>query len=510
MNQTVVTSTTPRLPLSALRESTTNPRTVFNGIEELASTIRTSGVVQALIVRPLAKPEKAITHEIVAGARRFRASKLAGIADVPVDIRTLTDAEADDIQQIENLQREDLGPLEEANGFARMIAKPDQSIKSIATRLGKKPEYIAGRLSLLKLTKEPAAALGEERIGVAHALKIASLPEALQKEALGACFSQPWNHTGLLPVGQLEKWIERNVLLTLKTAPFDTSSVGLVSAAGSCENCAKRTGANKLLFAAVADDSCMDRKCMEAKIAAHIAALKEQRPELVRISTHSYAKSKDGTLGTDNFVIVQPKKGSKKPENQKCDHMRDALVVQGHDAGVQTTVCADPSCKIHHAKPASTHRQQEQNYREQQRAEEREKKVKMATRRAIGDAVLAKFRTPTVDDWRLMTSSAVRHVPHEYRIDLAKRYGCYPKTKQPGGSEMQNALEKHIEGLDGTACHRLLFDIAILPLIRSQYRDTADAELRVLARRFRLDAAAIGKDVRAKAKQPVKTKKGAA
>jgi ParB family transcriptional regulator, chromosome partitioning protein len=89
----------------------------------MAATIRTTGVVQALIVRPLAEPEKKVTHEIVAGARRFRASQLAGIADVPVDIRTLTDDQAIDIQQIENLQREDLTPLEEAQAYLAMLSQ---------------------------------------------------------------------------------------------------------------------------------------------------------------------------------------------------------------------------------------------------------------------------------------------------------------------------------------------------------------------------------------------------
>lgn len=503
MNQTPATQTPRRLPLTVLRESPTNPRTVFKGIEELADTIRSKGVFQALIVRPLPKPEKGITHEIVAGARRFRASKLAGTSDIPVDIRTLTDDEVDDIQQIENLQREDLGPLEEAQGFARMIAKPGQSVQTLATRLGKKPEYIAGRLSLLKLSKEPREALTDNRIGLPHALKIAALAEPLQKEALAACFAQSWNQTGLLPVAQLEKWIERNVLLSLKTVPFDIGSSALLSNAGSCEDCYKRTGANTLLFPGVAEDSCMDRKCLQAKIQAHVQALQEQRPELVRISTQSFPNGKDGTLGMDSFVIVQPKKNGKKPENQKCDHMRDALVVNGHDAGAQHIVCANPNCKVHRAHSAGPSKA-EADHRAKMRAEEREKKLKTATRRAIADAILLKFKVPTLADWRAIVASAVRHVPHEYRIDLAKRYGCYPKTKQPGSLEMQHALEKHVESLDAPNCYRLLFDMAILPLVRSQYRDTADAELKALAKRFRLDAGAIAKQVRTAGTKPKK------
>lgn len=514
MTSTTTLQSLQRLPLSALRESSTNPRKLFKGIDELAETIRKHGVIQPLIVRPLLKPEKGITHEIAAGARRFRASKVAGVPDAPVDIRDLTDDQMDDFQQIENLQREDLGPVEEAEGFARLIAKPGQSIQTIAARLGKRPEYVASRLALMTLTDAPRQALAEERIGLPHAMKIATLPDTLQAAALDACFMRSWNSdTGLLPVTQLEHWIERNVLMTLKNVCFDTSDASLVSGAGSCEKCPKRTGANTLLFPAIADDSCMDRECMKSKIAAHIEGLQEERPELIRISTASYSNSKDGTLGTESFVIVEPKRNAKKPENRKCEQMKDALVVHGYDAGTIRVVCSDPTCPVHHTK-TSERRQREDDYRQTRREEERQKKIQMATRRAIGDAILKKFKAPTVADWQLIATSAVRHLPHELRIDLAKRHGCYPKTKQPGSMEIQGALEKHITSFDMPAVYRFLFDIAILPTIRSRYRSSADSELAALAKRFHVDPKAITQQVRANTKKPKapakRTKKGAA
>ena len=94
MTNPIPTSNAQCLPLAVLRESATNPRTVFTGIEELAGTIVRNGLVQPLVVRPLVKPEKGTTHEIVSGARRFRASKQAGLMDVPVVIRALTDEQA--------------------------------------------------------------------------------------------------------------------------------------------------------------------------------------------------------------------------------------------------------------------------------------------------------------------------------------------------------------------------------------------------------------------------------
>ena len=511
MNQVPLSSSSARLPLAALRESPTNSRTVFTGLDELAETIRAKGVIQPLLVRPLTKPEKGgVTHEIVAGARRFRASLLAKVNDAPVVIRTVSDDEADDLNQIENLQREDLTPLDEAQGLARMAAKPGQTVQSVATRLGKKPEYVAGRIALLKLTEEPRQALAAEQIGLAHAIKIASLPADLQKQALAACFAQSWRNEGLLPIIQLTHWIERNVLLSLDKAPFDLNSIGLVSDAGSCNACAKRTGATQLLFPGVATDSCLDRACFQSKVSAYVDDMREQRPELVQISTQAFS-SKDGVLGMDQFVVIQPKKRSKQPEHQKCDHARDALVVHGHDAGAQHIVCADPTCRLHHAR-TNERRQQDSEQRDRVRNEEREKKLQMSIRRALGDAILRKFKSPTTTDWQFIATRAMMQMPHEHGIDLAKRYGCYPKTKQPSGSEIRDALQKHIAALDSTACQRFLFDMALLPMIRNQYSTSAESELKTIAKRFRLDPASIAKTVREQAKkapQP-KRKKGAA
>jgi hypothetical protein len=207
-------------------------------------------------------------------------------------------------------------------------------------------------------------------------------------------------------------------------------------------------------------------------------------------------KSKDGTLGTENFVIVEPKKNAKKPGDRKCDHMRDAIVVHGHDSGTQHIVCADPTCIVHHAKAERGAARAEADYRERQREEQRTLRLRLATRRAIGDAILKRFKTPTTEDWRLMTLTAVHNIQHEYRIDVCKRHGCYPKEKQPSSMDMLRNLGEHISKLDATACQRLLFDIALLGDIKSHYRTDADANLKKVAQRFKVDVAAIAKEVR--------------
>ena len=116
------------LPLSILTESQTNPRRIFeeSALKELAASIRSQGVLSPLLVRPLTER----SFEIVAGARRYRAAQLAEAETVPVRIVNLTDAEALEAQLIENLQRRDVHPLEEAHGFRALLSldEPKYSI----------------------------------------------------------------------------------------------------------------------------------------------------------------------------------------------------------------------------------------------------------------------------------------------------------------------------------------------------------------------------------------------
>ena len=213
------------LPIEQLVESPTNPRKRYQqaSLEELAQSFRSRGVLEPLLVRPV-EPER---FEIVAGSRRYRAARIAELQSVPARVREMTDAEALEVQCIENLQREDIHPLEEAQGFRALLDLPDQqyTIARIGERAGKSTAYIAGRLKLTELIPDIAAAFLADRITLGHALLIAKLPPAQQQEAFKAAFKSAWMGNGqtemLVPVRELTAWIDSNLLLDLKTAPFD-------------------------------------------------------------------------------------------------------------------------------------------------------------------------------------------------------------------------------------------------------------------------------------------------
>ena len=134
-----------------------------------------------------------------------------------------------------------------------------------------------------------AEAFLKDQIIIGHALLIAKLPASQQQEAFSAAFRGLWTSEGnnqvLIPVRELAAWIESNILLQLASAPFDKQDETLVPEAGSCANCPKRTGFNKLLFPDVRKDSCTAPDCFRAKIDACVKKTLETKPQLAIAST---------------------------------------------------------------------------------------------------------------------------------------------------------------------------------------------------------------------------------
>ena len=129
------------LPILNLTESPANPRRTFDemALNELAESIKSQGVLSPLLVRPV---DGTHSYEIVAGARRYRAAQLAGLDSVPVRIVELTDAQALETSIVENLQRRDVHPLDEATGYVSLLHL-DYTVEQIAAKCGKSPAYVA-------------------------------------------------------------------------------------------------------------------------------------------------------------------------------------------------------------------------------------------------------------------------------------------------------------------------------------------------------------------------------
>jgi ParB/RepB/Spo0J family partition protein len=179
------------IPLSRIRESKTNPIRQFDEtrLAELADKITLRGVLQPILVHPLPGGE-AESYELVAGARRYRASKLAKCESIPATIRELTDPQCLELQLIENLQRADVHELDEARGYAALMhMQPDTcTVETLAEKIGRSEKYVYARLRLTHLVEDVQWAFYDGKLSVAHAFEMARLEPDDQKRALQECF----------------------------------------------------------------------------------------------------------------------------------------------------------------------------------------------------------------------------------------------------------------------------------------------------------------------------------
>ena len=151
------------MPIGTLEPSPFQPRGPVKeeDLEELAASIRSQGVLQPILVRP--HPGRDATYQIIAGERRWRAAQLAGLSTVPCFVRSMPDAEASAAALVENLQRQDLNPIEEAEGFRRLIDEFGLTQEELGTAIGKSRSHVANLLRLLNL---PAEVIAHVRAGV--------------------------------------------------------------------------------------------------------------------------------------------------------------------------------------------------------------------------------------------------------------------------------------------------------------------------------------------------------
>ena len=170
------------LPIHKLEPNRDQPRQVFDevALQELSESISRHGLIQPIAVRPL----EGGYYQIIAGERRWRASRLAGLTEVPVNILAADDKKAAELALIENLQREDLNPIEEARGYQSLITTYGLSQEEAANSVGKSRPAVTNALRLLKLSKSILSLVEEGSLSAGHARALIPLEnEKLQKEA---------------------------------------------------------------------------------------------------------------------------------------------------------------------------------------------------------------------------------------------------------------------------------------------------------------------------------------
>ena len=168
-----------QMPVEQIQRGKYQPRREMDtqALEDLANSIRTQGVIQPLIVRPVGD-----RYEIIAGERRWRAAQIAGLTDVPVIIRHIPDEAAIAIALIENIQRENLNPVEEAIALQRLIDEFEMTHNQVAEAIGKSRTSVTNLLRLLMLPEEVKRMIERGQLEMGHARTLITLPEAVQLE----------------------------------------------------------------------------------------------------------------------------------------------------------------------------------------------------------------------------------------------------------------------------------------------------------------------------------------
>ena len=189
------------LPLSQIENCAGQPRKVFDEdkLEELAESIREHGIIQPLTVRKLSSGY----YQIIAGERRWRAARLAGLSEVPVCIIEADDRKAMELAMIENLQREDLNPMEEAEGYRSLIEQYGMTQEQAAQRVGKSRSAVANAMRLLQLNQDIRLLVENEDLSAGHARALLPLSPAQQAEAVKTILANA------LSVRQTEQLVKR-------------------------------------------------------------------------------------------------------------------------------------------------------------------------------------------------------------------------------------------------------------------------------------------------------------
>ncbi len=334
------------VPVCDVSSSELNPRRHFNddAHAELVESVRKHGVLQPILVRPLPGGG----FEIVAGERRHRAARAAGLVDIPAIVREMDDREALEVAVIENLQRADLHPLEEADGYRRLIDGHGYHVEQLAAKVGKSKAYVYARLKLAELGLAARELFHAGRLDASTALLVARMANPAQADVAARVIAgrpqgkteeqewrqaggreeysgfddelEPWDEgkvepgdfdddndpTGAkarkpLTFRQAQAYVRRRFMLRLEDAPFDPADASLVPAAGACAACPKRTGNQPELFPDVRNgDVCTDFDCFATKRLAHRDRLAEEaRAAGKRVLT---AKETKGVLSYGSVI----------------------------------------------------------------------------------------------------------------------------------------------------------------------------------------------------------------
>jgi ParB/RepB/Spo0J family partition protein len=536
------------LPRGAIVASLTNPRTWFEpvALNELAESIKAVGLAQPLLVRRLPgaragetwsdrrKGDPLPTHELVSGERRWRACGIAGVRTIPVLIRDLTDEQVLDLQLVENMQRKDLHPMEEAQGYRRILDLPQHASQSmelrvanLAGRIKKSTRYIYQTLQLLQLCDFAQKVFLAGQLEKTTALQVATIGnEPGQVEATRRI-------AGLGPKGMdvindpmsqraAAAYVRDTFRLVLSKAPFPVKVE--YAGVGACTTCPKMSSNARELFdeGTAGPDTCMDPSCYGKKNSAHTLMLAEAaKAKGQRVITGAAAKKltisyqPDTVSNASGYESIDAKRWDAAGKNEG----KTVAQLLGNDAPAPVLIERPDGKGFIKALPkkdvdrllkerglVKVHTSSKDKARE----EEKKAKAIKAYRWAVAEQLLQAVPAAKDQDALRAQLLLAMMVQLHQRLDneCTKRVHKLLAWESRIGLHVNRpALETHFKSLDGTEINRFVVAACVASELHyAQYFHPTTEALDSLAELLKVDAKAIkaAQDAEAKAAKKAK------
>jgi ParB/RepB/Spo0J family partition protein len=478
--------------LEKIHESASNPRQSFDPVklQELADDITRRGVLQPVLVRP--RPSGGF--ELVFGARRYRAAKLAKLETLLCIVREMTDEQVLETQLVENAKRTDIHPLEEADALATLHGSHKLPIPEIAARLGRPEAYIRRRMKLCDLNEIGRRVFVEGLLTIGAAERLAIVAKSMQPKAMKAVQDALKHRVNDEPLSVFEaNRIARQFMCRLDQAGFDLKDATLPG--GACTPCSKRSGAQRELFDSGeerSEDLCLDPECFRYKREviwdARSAAAKSKGVSVIPSADAKKMFSFGGRLESKEYVDLDEQTwvGDKQRTYRSIlGKVEPAAIVRDSEGRLhELALRTDASKAASKAKGAVPQKDTSAQNRQDDKSR-REHELKRTIERAMMCAAIARIESRDVPDagWR-----ALAHVLLEFSSadDVFTRRGWADEAE----------IAAKIDVLKGGELRGLVFELAITP---------HEAEKLVIA--LGLDPKKIAAAAKAPPKAPPKAKK---
>lgn len=516
-----------RLPLADICRSPTNPRKRIDEayLDELAKTIKEHGVIQPITVRP--NPKATPLYEIVVGECRWRASQRAGLTEIPAFWRDLDDKQVLEIQVIENLQRRDVHPLEEAEGYEALMKHHGYTADSLADKVGKSKAYIYARLKLTACGKAARDAFYAGDLDASRALLIARIPgDKLQAEALQKILKGQWGNDGPMSYRTALEYVQKHYMLNLAQAPFSRDDATLVPGAGTCRACPKRTGNQKDLFTDVKSaDVCTDPSCYEAKSTVHIKLQREAAKaagqkvivgkEAEKIAPYGVGSDlREGYINLDRTNYEDPKHRTYRQILGK-DAPAPTLLVDPRDKNKHIEVLPKTTIAQHLKAKGIALPSTRTSKSPAAIAAEKKTKLEIQYRAELFDAIRSALTIKydaqdkaelSPEDMGLVALTLFQHTGHDTQKRLLRLWVGPPEKKGEEYKQIHEFSERIHLMTPKEQC-RLLIELSVIGEAVSSYGEPD--EMLAVAKRLKIDAETIKQSVAdvAKAKEKPKGKK---